>query len=421
MELGWRYPKRKKHILDLLTGKTEKTEGLRFQGVYEFHPIHNVGIGFPKYRLENGRTSAAQEEYLARDAAVPCDFFNRDPEDDAAQTVQHDILKEMIDKEGLHSYFKAAEQEDPLILSNEGFVVNGNRRLCSMRELYESDSTKYARYRNISVVILPAAEDKELDWLEGKEQIQQDIKAEYSWTATAILYRRRMEQHKFTSKDLADLYEKKASEIKEQLSMLEDAETYLSGLGKSGQYHLVDADEFAFKQMGRHGKKIKSVSERELYGHLCYIVIEKNPIGDRVYKTVADIQRDLDDIEDRLRSELGRKRSKSATRAAKKVGLLGDIKDSPSDLLGIVTKRSRHPVVRDIIRDVIEAADMTAKERKGKRFVVSQVRKAAQTLKTAADRSTSKPAGLAKVGVDESLKDIEKQVTRLRGWLSGKP
>ena len=115
MELGWPGPKRIKHLESLSSTTSEHQHALIFQGEERHLHVQSVPIGLPKYRLSNGRTQAAQEEYLARDAAVPSDFFNRDPEDDAAQTVQHAILTEMIDKEGLHSYFKAAEQEDPLI------------------------------------------------------------------------------------------------------------------------------------------------------------------------------------------------------------------------------------------------------------------------------------------------------------------
>ena len=43
----------------------------------------------------------------------------------------------MVSEKGLLNYFKKNELELPLVLTDLGFVVNGNRRLCAMRILHE--------------------------------------------------------------------------------------------------------------------------------------------------------------------------------------------------------------------------------------------------------------------------------------------
>src|SRR5216684_4710957 len=142
MELGWPLPKRKELIQRLKQEPNKKTAVLPFQGRLQEFSRHRVPISFPKYRLDNGRTRSAQVEWLALHPELPKDLFTADLESQAAQSTQHNILKSMFgqgDKELLR-YFRKHEQADPLILTELGFVLNGNRRLCAMRELINEDA-----------------------------------------------------------------------------------------------------------------------------------------------------------------------------------------------------------------------------------------------------------------------------------------
>ena len=173
----------------------------------------------------------------------------------------------------------------------------------SYREHLVSNPRKFQRFRNIRIIVLPVADDKELDWLEGKEQLQQDITDAYSWTAQAIMFRRRMADHKLKLKDLEAIYEIKTAKIKELLDMLDHAEIYLQSIDKMGQYTLVDGDEFAFRRLRNSRKNIKETANQEIYDNLCYTVIEK-PLANRVYQTVADIQKHFEKIKDGIQAEL---------------------------------------------------------------------------------------------------------------------
>lgn len=424
MKFGWTYPLRKKHIEKLQKSKTTETFGVRFQGNYKPLPIYDVSVEFPKYRLENGRTGAAQEEYIATHKGVSNDFFSKDPESDTAQKVQHEILKEMISQSGLHSYFKKHEQEEPIILTSDAIVINGNRRLCSMREHYNSKNDTYKRYRNVRVVILPPADEKELDWLEGKEQIQEDIKANYSWTATAIMYRRRMRRHKLTVKELAAIYEEKSANVQELLDMLEHAEIFLHNSGKPGLYHTLDGDEYAFRQLRKNRKKIKNVEKREVFDHLCYAVIEQ-PIGDRAYQTVADIQTHMNKIGDTIEKEVAPKQANTPQPTKKKKGksasaLLGGSKTVATDLLDIVSNTKNRTQVREVLRDVIGGEKIASKENKTKSYALAQTKSANQALGRAVDDIARKGTKSSKTGVAAQLNEIDECVKKIRDWLDGK-
>lgn len=161
MKLGEPLPVREKTIAELQASPAARTWPFKFKGRVESYPVYQVSISFPKYRLNNGRTLAAQEEWLVTHPGAEKELFRRDQELETAQKAQHELLDDMVDEEGLLTYFKTNSQDEPLILSNRGFVINGNRRLAAFRRLYDQDKSKYKRFAQLDVIILPPATDKE--------------------------------------------------------------------------------------------------------------------------------------------------------------------------------------------------------------------------------------------------------------------
>ena len=126
----------------------------------ELHEVYLVSIDLPKYRLDNTRTLALQEQYIFNHSKDE-DFFN-DVESDEIQEIQHGFIKTLItssDKEkDLLTYFSSHVQTEPLILTHDGFVISGNRRLCAFRELLGENMINFSKYKHFSqvrVVILP--------------------------------------------------------------------------------------------------------------------------------------------------------------------------------------------------------------------------------------------------------------------------
>ena len=90
----------------LLTRKSEiaaKTSAsttlypLEVMGKYQRLKQITVRIGFPVYRIENGRTRTFQREYLATHPDAPADLFTLDPESLEAQRAQHQILQKLVE------------------------------------------------------------------------------------------------------------------------------------------------------------------------------------------------------------------------------------------------------------------------------------------------------------------------------------
>ena len=145
MQLGWPLPKRREMLqrLSKEPGKTFHT--VYFQGRRQDLPVRVVSLDLPKYRLDNGRTRSAQAAYLAQHPDLPPEFFRTDVESDAAQKAQHEILKVMLGsgEKDLLRFFRKRDQMQPLILTDLGFVLNGNRRLCTFRELVAQDTPEH--------------------------------------------------------------------------------------------------------------------------------------------------------------------------------------------------------------------------------------------------------------------------------------
>lgn len=415
MNLGWTYPKRKKLIEDLLATSSSKTYGINFQGTYQYLGIYSIPIGLPKYRLNNGRTYAAQAEYLAKHSDLSATYFKYDPESDAAIKIQHELLKTLIQDRNLLEYFKTHIQEEPLILTREGFVLNGNRRLCAMRELLEREPAKYNHFEHVDVIILPPAEEKDIDELEAVLQIHKDIKADYSWITFALMLKRRQEDHGYTAEHLARLYEMKTSEINELIDMLAYAEDYLRERGCVGEYHRVEQMKYAFEQIRKKRSKFGTEQEKEVFEKISYTLLD-NPEGGRLYDLIPESANYFDKILDQIADEIDIPQQEE-----------GDI---PEDILGgkkAATTRNYKGIIdifedeknkeniRTIVIDVVKGEQLKEKEKKRKNFVLNQVKKANAALTDAINAIVPRTV---KSGIEEQVQAIDASLGKLRSWLN---
>lgn len=259
--LGWPFPKRRDYIDKIRKSNSASDYPLKFQGKIQRFPIFSIPIELPKYRLANGRTAAEQEVYIANNDSDE-DFFKKDLESEDVHKVQHQILIKMLrsSNSDLINFFKKEKQLQPLILDNEGFVINGNRRLCAMRELYNDDRSKFEHFSHIEVVILPHCSEKDKDELEADLQIKKDIKADYTWIAEACMLRKRQKDHNYPDDELAQIYGMSIKELREKLDILNHVDAYLADRGIPKQYFRVEKAEFAFKQLKKGREKLKGMN-----------------------------------------------------------------------------------------------------------------------------------------------------------------
>ncbi len=415
MKLGWEQPKRLSLLQNLGAQPRSATYPVPFQGTLQHLPIRAVSVEAPKYRLDNGRTEAAQLQYLATHPEANRNLFAADMESESAQLAQHEILATLINEKDLLPYFREHEQEEPLILTNAGFVLNGNRRLCVFRTLFAEDPKVFGRFANVQVVVLPLSDDKELDRLESRLQRERALRADYPWYADAVKYRRRLE--KFGESEVEAMEGLTKDHIVKYIGMLNLAERYLEYRGEPSQYRLLSESKagggdglYAFEALYKFRAKFKDVAERELFTYACFAEMLE-PRG-RGYETIPRIAEHFEHVRKEMPAD-----TTSGDGAIDPVEeFFGAGKsDGVAQELDFAKRVGNAGMVRTIVENVVVERELIKLDMKKQNFVYEQVRKATTFLKEAYNGVRDKSSH---AGVGEQLDEAQTYIERLRAWVS---
>lgn len=417
---GWPLIKRKEYFADCLNGGASRHgHEIKFQGTTQAFPVVAIPIEMPKYRMSNGRTASLHQEYLARNPATAKDFFRKDPESLAAQQVQHEILLQVIDDEGLSKFFSdpANDQTEPIILDSNGFVINGNRRLTAWRKLHYSEPNKYPHFSHVKAIMLPHCDEKDLDKLEAALQIHQDIKADYSWDTQANMMLQKQEEHGMTLQEIADIYKMKLSDVEELIDMRSYAAEYLRGRGKENMWSLVSKSEFAFRKVSESRKRMSDApsGRKELFKQSAFVLIDSTEKEGRLYESIPEIFQYLDKVEEELQKHF-------KVQPAKEDKDIDDLfgKQSKPDVSGPlareIQKEGNVATARSIITEVIKAQNELKKEAKNAGFLLKKIADANANLAAAINDGLKAESTVA--GVESQLAEVEDKVARIRKWLS---
>lgn len=235
----------------------------------------DVPIGFPLYNLRSGRTHRAQALFIERND-LPDDFF-ADPESSEAQAGQHEILLDLIDEADLAEDLVAKGQLNPVLLTYDGFVVDGNRRTAALR--------KEGQTENLTAVVLPRdALASEVYETELELQMARQTKAEYNWIDEALHIQWGVAELEEPIHAIAQRMNQKDKEIEQLLGRLALVDLYLDWLGAPGKYHRISADrsstgEQAFIELHQRESRSQHRSLAELHRrvirHSCFTVIDQ--------------------------------------------------------------------------------------------------------------------------------------------------
>lgn len=423
---GWPLPDRReefKKLASVPSGDTFRVEN--FKGSMISLPIVRVPINLPKYRIANGRTASAQQEWVATHSQ-PVDFFDAgDPELEVVQIAQHDILKSMIKEEGLLEKFKdpVQRQVEPLMLDENGFTLNGNRRLCCWRELYLSDQAKYSHFGHVDVVVLPHCDDQELDRLEARLQIDRDIRSDYTWDAEANMILQKQRLHGFSTQEIARLYGKKKSEIDQLLGMRELAAEYLRVRSKENTWSLVRDDKYAFSTLYKTLVSISSPSDRELVKHASFALIDDPAdVGERLYAVIPKVKEHLTKIKrdlvqafpvivaepDKDAQDMFGGPSSNTKSAGSDLALVAEIKKDECS----------NQKARDTVLETIRAEDDQKEEQKQADYLLKTLKKVNALVQNVAAHGLRPESAVQ--GVEMQIKGIRDNLDAIEAWLASK-
>lgn len=415
------------NITERITEIKRKTDGvigthpIEFRGKAEKLPVISVRIGFPVYRLNNGRTSTYQLEYLALRPDLPDDFFKRDNDSISAQKAQHEVLSELVDEENLLKAFKEEEQQvQPLICTNTGVVVNGNRRLCAWRTLYLSNPVRYKNFETIEIAILPQCDEQEITVLEEKLQIQKEKRAEYKWHAKAMMAQKR-EQNGAKHADVAKAFGMSSQALTVLTKAMTYASKYLTTIEKPDQWSLVDNDYYAFEKLVKNIKNFTNQGDQELFETLVFNMISQGSTSGRLYDVIDDVAEHFD----ALKAELAAKNNiqPETDPVDTTVDLLAgehveeDVGSKVADTIREANDDEKVKIIKHVNR-VIESEKEVKREQEAATYLINQVGKASSILRAAADQGLHEDAEIE--GVQAHLDTIKKTVTVIEDWLNRK-
>lgn len=299
--------------IDLIQNRKENTtRELTFHEYqntrYEL-PIVRLPISLPIYRMANYRTKTRQQSYIKQNGK-PIDFFKIGQENIEAQQAQHDILVQLAKKgiEGsitpIIEVLEQDVQKDPLLLTYDGVVVNGNRRLAAMRYLYSEKNKNDFEYIECAILPKDATEDEIRD-VEVRLQMQPHTELPYEWIVEAIAARELMEI-KGSDKEVADLMRVRPIDIKDKVFSLELVDDYLTRwLKEPESYDLVEDKEQWFSELAKRIRK-NQPEEKQLAQTVAYILTEKSSLlPGRLYDYRNAIGKFLSDIAKKLAEKKG--------------------------------------------------------------------------------------------------------------------
>lgn len=395
--------------------------GLDFMGKYRDLPIIEVRIDFPVYRLANGRTRTFQSEYLALHPDMPIDLFSRDHDSYAAQVAQHRILQKLSEEENLLKAFKNDNliQTEPLICSNNGVVVNGNRRLCVWRDLYYGDNSKYKHFQTITIAILPSCDERAIEELEKRLQIQNAMRAEYHWHTLALMAKDEIQRgHK--EADVARSFDKSAQTLRLLLDSRDYAEQYLEHIGKPNQWSLVDKSYYAFEQMVKGRKKLQLQGDKELFESLAFVFVKSGSSDGRLYEVIPDIADNLQPIARELTQKVFPKEMPVIINEAIETLAGDDEEDTQVEHSSFVAAAIRNSndvsVIQKTAINVIETQKQIKQEESAENYLLLQISKAVSALQNAIDNGIN-DRRVNLDGVDKQLEAVLEKARAIKKWL----
>lgn len=419
---GYPLPERLEAFKTATASASGATYRVTLQGQVRDFAIIKVRINVPKYRMENGRTSSAQVEYLAKHKDSRKDLFSGDPELLDAQEAQHQLLLKLAGKSDLRKKFEdsANKQVDPILLDSEGFVINGNRRLATWRDLFLNEGLEYKHFEWIDVVVLPTVDDKAIDRLEAELQIEKDIKADYSWDAEANMMLAKRQREGYTNKELGDLYGMKESDVTQLLDMRDYADEFLRSRGKRDMWSHVAGDELAFRRIVTGRANVGGPGRQDLFKKAAFALIDSpDDVHDSLHDAINNLGKHIGLIVEKLQKAFDVQAAKGDASLDDMFGGGGGGGTEAVDLALAkeIENEDKAAEARKIIVDIIEAEKLKKRESKSANKLLDACAKANSALQEACMALTPE----AKTdGVEAQLQTIEKNIKVIRAFLAKK-
>lgn len=265
-------------------------------------PVVRLDISLPIYRMKNFRTRTTQIKYI-HEHEVGSDFFSSGQENESSQRAQHDILVTFATKGRSSSVtpimeqLQGEEQREPLLITSEGVVVNGNRRLAAMRELFAQDPTRFGHFRYVDCAVLPSSiTPDEILEVEVRLQMRPETKLPYGWIEESMAIKEMLDKGLDRS-HVADLIKKKPKEVLTAERALTEVDIYLKEcLSDPENYQKVEEAEQFFGDLAKALVGVEG-DTLEIKRRIAWTLLENiDLLPGRIYNYEFSFDKKTDDV-----------------------------------------------------------------------------------------------------------------------------
>ena len=238
---------RKKHYEDLVKRleETGAVHGVPYKSNTEYTqlPVYEIPIGEDfetglRFNLDNSRIIKyvmAEEkkrgQKLDPKKLETQEFINKILLED--KLYSKDAVKKLRDN------LIASGQRDPVIISCDGTIWNGNRRISVIKSLY--DSTGDPKWTRVKGVFLPELSRKALKQLEHRLQLAPTFKEEYDRITLLLDCRKMLRDEEWTLRELENSFNGRytVKDIEKFIKQIDLIDEYLERINQVGNYPIL--------------------------------------------------------------------------------------------------------------------------------------------------------------------------------------
>lgn len=291
--------KRRRIIKENLKHKPSYKGPFKVKGKFNNYPVVKLDIGIPVYHMNNGRTREKQRTYLIKNNKNE-KFFVNGQENNNQQRIQHQILFELAQDSTANIFNELKKsnvfrEDAPLLVDSHGMLINGNRRLAAIRELYQSNQDKFKNFRTVPcAVIQEHLDDVDIKEIENNIQVKRELKAEYSWISLCLEVKDERERLSRSNKEIAASMGYTEEKVERLFNLTNVIDKCLEEDHKSkGNYDLIKDQQQLWKNTEeRASKKGTTKGERDLIYKIGRMIsVNSGKFGDRDYKIASSLQK----------------------------------------------------------------------------------------------------------------------------------
>ena len=368
--------KRKKIIKENLTKKLSHKESFKIKNKWVACPIVLMDINVPIYHLNNGRTRDAQRSYVKKNGHKD-NYFEKGLENTQQQRIQHKILFELSQDStaNIHRELKSSikfREDAPLLIDSNGMLINGNRRMAAIRELYKSDVKKYDDFKRIPCAVIEQhLDDKTIKEIENFLQVIKENKQDYNWISLCMEIQDEKKRLGLENKQIGVNMGKSENEIERYFNLITLIDNCLEQDHKTpGDYSVIKNQEQLWKNTIERAEKNKNKGEKDLIYKIARMIsVNSGKFGDRDYKIASALQKknNLKQVLDHLTSryssiKIDKKKEKDENdplRGLRRVTLSSAI--DPSIVNQIPVKAEKKQI--DILLGAVETLEQTGNDK----------------------------------------------------------